>query len=419
MKKLFFIDDTQENKISFYLLAAFLVALPFDHFYSEWLLIIFCLHILVYVRKANLKKLSNKNVWIVASIFFLSAAAIIFSGYKTTGIKDISQQLAIILFPVFLSISNLNINRYKWLLLELFALTCVATTLYLYFEAAKTIRYFHLPVSSIFSRAFINQNFTTPIGLHATYFSMYVLLSICIFLFLFYRTTCPKKIKYIFYTMILFAGLVQLSSRAPFIAAGIIFICIIPFFLLRGKRRIFFFVTALFSFVLIFLVVTQVDSLKKRYITDLENDLSDYQDPGDLTESRLMRWNLEWQLIEASPIFGYGTGSEIYILKQKYFENKFYRSYLLGLNAHNQYLSFLLSAGVAGLLLYLYIFYYAINLAIKRKDFLLLCFMIILLVVSFSENILDVTKGVLFYSFFFSLFLFSIPLKRLQVAPQK
>lgn len=40
---------------------------------------------------------------------------------------------------------------------------------------------------------------------------------------------------------------------------------------------------------------------------------------------------------------------------------------------------------------------------------LFISFMLIIAVVSVSENVLDVDKGVMFYSFFFSFFMFSAP----------
>ena len=185
MKKLFLINDTFENKISYYLLACFLIALPFDHFYSEWLLIIFCIHTLIHLKKNNLHALRNKKIWIVASVFFLNAAAITFSNYQTEGYKDSVQQLGILLFPVFISLNNTDFGKYKFFLLEIFGLSCTITILYLYFDAFRIIHYFHLSWSSLFSGNFINHNFSAPVGLHATYLSMYAALSISTFLFLF------------------------------------------------------------------------------------------------------------------------------------------------------------------------------------------------------------------------------------------
>jgi O-antigen ligase len=113
------------------------------------------------------------------------------------------------------------------------------------------------------------------------------------------------------------------------------------------------------------------------------------------------------KLVAQSPVIGHGSGSEIQLLKERYFENKFYRSYLHGLNAHNQYISFLIKTGIWGLLVYLATLFFAFRLAITRKDLLLFSFLTIIAIVSFSENVLDVDKGTFFYAIFFSLFVFA------------
>jgi O-antigen ligase len=405
MKRLFLIDDTFENKISYYLLVFFLVALPFNHFYSEWLLIIFCIHTIIHLKKRKLHALKNKNIWIIASLFFLTAATITFSNYKADGLKDINHQLGILLLPVFLSLSNLDIYKYKLLLLEIFALTCTITIFYLFVDAISIIHYFHLSYFLLLSGSFINQNFSAPIGLHATYLSMYATLSISVFLYLIFDKKHSKGYHYIFCILILLPGLMQLSSRSVIISIIAIVVFAIPLLLIHGRQKLLFFITSLAITLSAILIITQIGSLKKRYINDFENDLSNYTNPGDLSESRMLRWELEWNLIQQSPFIGYGSGAEINILKDEYFNNKFYKSFLVELNAHSQYLSFLIKAGIPGLLLFLYVLYNGFAQAIKRKDFIFLSFMIIITTVSVSENILDLNKGVFFYAFFYSLFL--------------
>ena len=61
MKQLFLIDDTTVNKISYYHLAAFLIALPFDFFYSEIILISFGLHTLIHTRKEKAGKIFSQT----------------------------------------------------------------------------------------------------------------------------------------------------------------------------------------------------------------------------------------------------------------------------------------------------------------------------------------------------------------------
>jgi O-antigen ligase len=233
---------------------------------------------------------------------------------------------------------------------------------------------------------------------------MYVLLSICIFIYRIF-TQKDRRIIYLVCCLLLFAGLIQLCARAPFLAAEIIFLFVIPFMLLRGFKRISFGSISLLVTLVFFITIYHSDSFRKRYLTDLRNDLSEYRDPGDLTESRWRRWELEWQLFIKSPLTGYGTGSEKFILRDEFYTNKFYRAFILGLNAHNQYLSFMLNEGLIGLFFFLAILIFAFSVAVKKKDFLLCCFLLILSIVCVSENVLDVSKGVMFYSFFFSFFL--------------
>ena len=57
MKKLFIINDTLTNKISYYHLALFLIFLPFDRFYRELVLISLTVHTLIHVGKINFRAL--------------------------------------------------------------------------------------------------------------------------------------------------------------------------------------------------------------------------------------------------------------------------------------------------------------------------------------------------------------------------
>jgi O-antigen ligase len=405
MKKLIFIKDTLSNKISYHLLAWFLIALPFDHFYSEIILSCFTIHTLIHLRKVRLGALQNKPAWIISAIFFFNLIAISYSNYRAEGLKDLTHQFGILLFPVCLSVTNMDLNKYKFILLEIFAITITCTILYLYIDAFRIIFYYHLPYYSIINQTFINQNFSAPIGLHATYLSMFATMSTSICLYLFFQESGLAKWKYIFFSFILFAGLIQLSSRSVFISMFIIVIITTPVLLSHHRKKWQFSLLSLLIFVCITLTITKVNSLQKRYINDLERDLSANAINADLSETRMKRWDLQLELIQKSPFIGYGSGAEINILKDKYFEKKFYRSYLLELNAHNQYLSFLLNTGIIGLLIYLCILGYGFLLAIKNKDFLLLSFLILIAIVSISENLLDLNKGIFFYSFFYSLFL--------------
>jgi O-antigen ligase len=109
-------------------------------------------------------------------------------------------------------------------------------------------------------------------------------------------------------------------------------------------------------------------------------------------------------LVKRSPLIGYGTGDEIAMLKTQYIQKGLYISYLEDFNAHNQYLSFLLKNGVLGLAIFLMAFVYYLRLAFLNRDFMYISFLILLLIGFYTENVLDANKGILFFTFFNTLF---------------
>ena len=408
MRQLFFIDDTTTNKISYYHLAAFLIALPFDFFYSKIILVSFGLHTLIHTQKEKVKNIFTKPGLILISIYLLGLLAILYSPDKPEGINVATKQLAIFIFPVLFALTNLDLEKYKLNLICIFGFTCTATILYLYADAVYTILYFHLPLSSLYTLAFMNHNFSLPIEIHATYLSVYTAFSLLAFLYLVFKKTGPKlRWIYIIAIIVLSVGLIQLSSRAVFIAFLATVNLIFPFFLFQGKKRLIFFLAASFISLIILVIIMNVDSFKTRYISELKTDLTNDVKIIENTEPRLARWNAITELIKRSPVIGYGTGAEKKLLKEKYFEKGLYISYLNEFNAHSEYLSIVIKIGVIGLAIFIYILYFGFASAIRKKDILFLSFMVIITVVSISENILDLNKGIFFYSFFFPFFLLS------------
>jgi len=406
MKTMFPTEDNLTDKISYYHILFFLITLPFDRFYSQVILISFTLHTLIHTNKNHWKILLSKKVFILQSVYFVT----LFCTFYTLNIKQAfsewDKQLAIFLFPLLFCLTSLNIKKYRSQLLFAFALTCTITIAYLYMDALRIINLNNSQILSLFSGAFINHNFSAPIGIHATYLSMYAALSLTCFIYFFiYETSGRERTFYIVCSIILFAGLIQLSSKSVFIALIFIISFILPYFLLQGIKRIKFIVVTLLVSILIITVISNVDIFKTRYFEDLENDLSKVFVPNQ--EYRLIRWNSALEVIKSAPFTGYGTGSEVMVLKEEYFTNKLYNSFLAELNAHNQYLSFLIKAGIGGLLVYLYVLWFGFVHAIRRRDVLFMSFIILIATVSIAENILDVNKGVFFYSFFFAFFLFS------------
>ncbi len=407
MKNTLFIKDSIVNKISFYHLALFLILLPFDRFYSELTLISFLVHTVINFKKEQLKKLNKDTLWLSA-LFVLTAVTTFYSADKSQGSSLIERRLGIILFPLLLGINPLPLSKYKLTLLKIFSITCAATIVYLFIYNLIVIYYNNRNLSDLFSSYFLNHNFSAPIEMHATYLSMYVLLSLACCMYLLVKEGKKTRLLYIILIFILLTGIIQLSSRAAMIATFVIVVVAFPLMVLpKMKHRLILWGIAVLSLGLFYISLSIFEDLKTRNIKALVEDLSTAPPTQDRLEPRVIRWECAWELFTSSPIIGYGNGSEIKKLKEKYFEKKYYLSFLNELNAHNQYLGLLISYGIIGLLLYLYILFRGARSAIANWDFIFASFLIIIIIVSISENILDVNKGIFFYAFFITFFLYA------------
>jgi len=409
MNKLILIKDSLENKISYYLLAALLITLPYDRFYSQLFLAAFIIHSLIFISRQKIKQAFRLPVLMVGAVWIITLTGLAYSPDRNEGLADLFRQSPLLLFPFFLLLSRFPVYQYRKNLLTLFGISCVLVIIYLFINALITIINNHLPFSALFSIAFINHNFSRPIELHATYLSMFLSLSLFYFMQCFLEERVLKKrMGIVLGMLVLLAGMLQLASRSVFIATIFVFIVVFPMFLPRGTIR-FRFITSVLVISLVALAgILTIGSFKKRYVTELRNDLTTTALNSEDLEPRAKRWEFVMELIKHKPIIGYGSGTEKRILKDIYFENKYYNSFLNGLNAHNEYLSLWLKTGALALGFFLASLLYALIVAWKRRDVLFASFMLCCCIVSFSENIFDVSKGIFFFAIFNSLFLFSI-----------
>jgi O-antigen ligase len=406
-----------ENKISYWHIVLFAVAFPFDRFYSELILISFAIHTLIQLRKETLYQLPYKQILLLASVFLLTIFCISYSPNKMQAFDDTGRQLAILLFPVLFAFDNLNQNKYRHQILYLISLVCVYVVIYLYTDAIRTILFYHLPFTSLLTATFLNHHFSQPIGIHATYLSMYVAIAFVFFLQqLLIEKKKLKKIGYTATSLLLLCGIIQLSSRAVFISLLLIVNIVLPFVGLKKETRFKYILTSFLVSATLVIFLSNNHTFKERYFTDTQSELTFNSIKGYDAEPRIERWKVAVSIIKNSPVVGHGSGTEISLLKEEYFLRKMYVSFLNELNTHNQYLSLLIKTGIAGLSLFLFTLFAGFKKAIHQKDSIFLSFLIIVSTVSFSENILDTNKGIFYYSFFFSFFFLT---KKQAVTQQK
>lgn len=314
------------------------------------------------------------------------------------------KQLALVLFPWIAWYSRLDWNRVKWPLLKAFAFSCCVVVVYLYECAIMAAP----SLGALFTPDYLNHSFTAPLDLHATYFAMDVAIALVVVVCVgIAARQLWLKVVYGLMALLFMLAIVQLASRAVCLAVLVI-VNVLPWLLLRGRLRLLAVGGYILLSLLLATLVIRNQVLYTRYLVSLKQDMMGVTGREEDPEPRMVRWGCAWELIRNSPWVGYGTGSEVPKLKERYYAHQLTISYTHDLNAHNQYLSYVLSVGLPGGLLYLGVLVVGGVVAYRRRDVLSGSFLAVVMAVSFSENILDTNKGIFFFSVFFCLLFYPV-----------
>ena len=125
------------------------------------------------------------------------------------------------------------------------------------------------------------------------------------------------------------------------------------------------------------------------------------------TQARLKIWPLAVKIIRKHALKGVGTGDVRDALDASYRENGYEFGAEQHLNAHNQFLHTGMALGIFGLAVLIAIFIFSLQWSIRRKDWAHFLFLMVVLLNSLTESILERQAGILFFCFFNTLFILS------------
>ena len=123
---------------------------------------------------------------------------------------------------------------------------------------------------------------------------------------------------------------------------------------------------------------------------------------------RVAIWKCSADILKRHWATGVGTGDVQDSLQKAYENRKFYFASLYNrYNAHNEYLQVTLANGLPGLLILLScIFYPLLPYSQKFSGNIYFLFLLLFAIAGITESVLDVNKGIIWYSFFNSIFAF-------------
>jgi len=190
-----------------------------------------------------------------------------------------------------------------------------------------------------------------------------------------------------------FLFLFELSSRVAMLA----FVLAIIVSVLQNRSRKKEILIGLFIVGLVIL------SIKFDYLGNKFSGLIDGR--GNVKIERIQRWDYiirEFKK-EEKLVFGVGSGDTEEIYTSAYINGNFKTALVENYNAHNQFVEFLVSNGVFGLLVFVWVLlFFAFKTKLRDEA---LSFFIIIVLLSFIECFLGREKGVFIFSFFLSFFL--------------
>jgi len=121
---------------------------------------------------------------------------------------------------------------------------------------------------------------------------------------------------------------------------------------------------------------------------------------------RFLYLDAGWKIARENLLFGVGNGDVKRAFKEYYDSVNSPLKEQWRRRAHNQYLTFLISFGIPGLLICQVALIAPVFLSRRQRSFLAVGFMILMLLSMVNEDTLETSAGATFVAFFYSLFLF-------------
>ncbi|TAH27056.1 MAG: hypothetical protein EAZ07_02145 [Cytophagales bacterium] len=392
------------NKISLILLVAVVVTLPFQVKLNSICIILFSVSILINLGiKGVFQRLSFLN-YLFISFFALHCIGMIYTSNLKAGGFELEKKLALIIFPLFLGVFQINKEQFSKVLLG-FVISCFIGITYLFLVAfTKYLIFDH-------SAYFFIGRFTGPLnGIHRVYLAMYFVFSIscCIY---FIKDRIFPQIANLWFFLAIFCfsvGVFLVSARMSLFVYLILMIRYLYSFLYVRKNYVLGIIVIIVMVASFSFIVNNTRMLGK--ITEVFRDLDKGNSKRNTSSAnlRVIKWKSAVRLYFDNLLIGVGTGDASDELVSLYAKENFFWGLKHRYNAHNEFLEIAVTLGTLGLILWLAILLIPLWLSLKYNQYLYIEFIFIFASCSFTESMLNAQKGVIFYALFNTLFFVQI-----------
>ena len=243
--------------------------------------------------------------------------------------------------------------------------------------------------------------------IHPTYLSMYLGFAICVLL---YAGERGLRLKSLYVNLLLFLSfvfLLALGAKTPMLATAAV--VVLYFATKRGKLKEYkvligtMIVTTVCAWLFVPFIAQRMNEMVQFFSAEkhtLTNDNSVY--------ARQLIWNMDMNLLHHYWLTGVGPGRVYMMMELQSFVRSLHASLPeLYHDPHNEYIYEWLCFGLAGVGILVATFLWHIRQGVITKNQLYLCLMVVIVATCFTESILSLQRGIMFYSFFTSMFFFA------------
>lgn len=343
-------------------------------------------------RKA--KHYKNLLFLLLPLLYLLYIAGMIHTQHIDTGFFDLQQKLVFVVFPLIWFAHNFDKEEFLSNLLMSFIWGCVAACIICLFNAAYS--YYLSENNDVFFYTKFSVIF------HPSYFALYLCFALILLLF---RNNLITSQWFLYALQLFFIFMIILTQSKSGILSLIIILAYklgyTLFYLKNLKKSLSFFFFTLFFVGVFFVFFPQ--SLNR--IFQLEQTMYNKNKEINSTKSRLIVWQDALHVFKQHFFVGVGTGDVKDALIQEYLKKGEHEVAQKHLNAHNQFLQTAVAIGITGLMWLFLIFYILISKSIKNHQAFIFLFAVICVINLLFESMFETQAGIVFVTFFSSLFL--------------
>jgi len=388
-------------------LALVAITMPFGNNLNSYAIVFFSFVAILrtsFKEKANYLS-HNKLSWILPVAYFvLIGLSYLWDKSPQKSFKYLETGASLFVFPLVLgSMGQVRRESLKKILL-VFVLTNMVAAFYCLWKAYLGYQETH------YFPHFFYHYLSRHIDISAIYFSSYCVFSVAILYYYYFieKSNIVAQVLAFIGIMVMTMFTILLSSKMFIFILYItgLGICMYSFFKIRHNRwRPLVIALLLLAMPILLLRLPYV------YSRITETQLKQYggvQDDQNGFAVRRLLWEESWKLIKEHPFTGMGYYYAHDNLREQYREAGFDEGVKLNYNSHNQYLFTWLCYGIVGILLLLSFLLQFLLTAYRKKEFLGVYIMLMLMVSMLTDCMLEIQKGIVLLMLFAGVFVFNV-----------